>query len=158
MAEYEEGLALLQEHLAESTFESQAPERVERAERALGVQFPPTYRRFLHELGAGGIGAFDIYGVVDDDLDDVRPPGAVGYTLMLRREGRIADDIVVIYGLGQGSDYGLATSQAGPDGEAPVVGFTPGLSDPSDDHEVIFPDFGCFFLDRIQFGIESLGH
>jgi hypothetical protein len=114
MAEYEEGLALLQEHLAESTFESQAPERVERAERALGVQFPPTYRRFLHELGAGGIGAFDSYGVVDDDLDDVRPPGAVGYTLMLRREGRIADDIVVIYGLGQGSDLRIGDKPSGP--------------------------------------------
>jgi hypothetical protein len=156
MAEYEQALVLMRDHLDESDFEPQPPERVERAERALGVRFPPTYRRFLHELGAGGIGSQEIYGVVDDDLDDVRPPGAVGYTLMLRREGAIAEDVVAIYGLGQGSVYGLATGKAGPDGEAPVVGFTPGLSHPSDDHEVVSPDFGCFFLETIKFDLEDV--
>lgn len=152
MAEYEEALRLLQDYLDRSTFR---PQRVERAERALGVRFPPTYR-FLHELGASGVGAVDIYGVLDDDFYDVRPPGAVGYTLQLRREGRIAEDLVVIYGLGDGSDDALATERAGPDGEAPVVGFIPGLSHPSDAHEVTFADFGCFFLETIQFALEEL--
>jgi hypothetical protein len=156
MAEYEEALRLLQGYLDQSTFEPQPPERVERAERALGVRFPPTYRRFLHELGAGGVGAVDIYGVFTDDLDIPRPPAAVGYTLQLRREGWIADDLVVIYALGEGSNDALATGRAGADGEAPVVGFTPGLSHPSDDLEVISPDFGCFFLEAIQFALEDV--
>jgi hypothetical protein len=156
MAQYEEALRLLEGHLDQSDFEPQPPERVERAERALGVQFPPTYRRFLHELGAGGVGSQEIYGVFSDDFESTGPPAAVGYTLMLRREGTIADDVIAIYDLGQGSVYGLATGRAGPDGEAPVVGFTPGLSQPSDDHEVVSPDFGCFFLETVQFDLEDV--
>lgn len=157
MQEYEEALLLAHDHLDRSDFKGgQPPERVERAERALGVSFPPTYRRFLLELGAGGLGSEEIFGVIDDDFDDPRPPGAIGYTLELRREGRIADDLVVIYGLGDGSNYGLATGRAGTDGEAPVVGFIPGLSKPSDHLEVVFSDFGCFLLDTIQFELEDL--
>jgi hypothetical protein len=131
MAQYEEALRLLEDHLDQSDFEPQPLERVERAEETLGVRFPPTYRRFLLELGAGGVGSQEIYGVVDDD-------------------------VIAIYGLGQGSVYGLATGRAGPDGEAPVVGFTPGLSQPSDDHEVVSPDFGCFFLETVQFDLEDV--
>jgi hypothetical protein len=156
MAQYEEALLLVQDHLDRSDFEPQPPERVERAERKLGVQFPPTYRRFLLELGAGGIGSQEIYGVFTDDLDIPRPPAVVGYTLELCREGWIADDLVVVYGLGQGSFYALATGRAGPDGEAPVVGFTPGLSHASDDHEVVSPDFGCFFLETVQIDLEDV--
>jgi hypothetical protein len=155
MVEYEEALRLLQSYLDRSTFKPQPPERVERAERTLGVRFPPTYRRFLHELGAGGIGSEEIYGVFSDDFESTGSPGAVGYTLQLRREGRIADDRVVVYGLGDGSNDALATGRAGPDGEAPIVGFIPGLSQPSDQHEVTFPDLGCFFLETIRFALED---
>jgi hypothetical protein len=49
MAQYEEALRLLEDHLDQSDFEPQPSERVERAEETLGVRFPPTYRRFLLE-------------------------------------------------------------------------------------------------------------
>lgn len=151
MQEYEEGLALIEDELEDADFEAQPEDRVARAEEALGVRFPPTYRRFLLELGSGGIGSEEIYGLVNDDFDDARPPQAIGRTLEMRREGWIPDDVVVIYGLGDGTYYGLRTSQAGPDGESPVVAFVPG--DESGELEVVHPDFGHFFLDTMRFEV-----
>lgn len=148
--EFEEALAIVEDHLDEADFEAQPEDRVDRAEQALGVRFPPTYRRFLLELGAGGIGSQKIYGLVNDDFADTRPPQAVGLTLQLRRAGQISDSVVVIYNLGQGSYYALDTARLGPGGEVPVVGFTPGLSSPSDELEVVAPDFGTFFLEIVR--------
>src|SRR4051794_25761247 len=116
MDEYEIAANLIRDRLDESDFESQPEERVDRAERALGVRFPPTYRRFLTELGAGDVGAEEIYGLINDDFDDHRPPQAIGLTRKLRQDGVIPDDMVVIHNLGQGSYYGLPTRRAGTDG------------------------------------------
>jgi ABC-type phosphate transport system auxiliary subunit len=127
MREFEEALALVEERLDEADFEAQPEERVSRAEQTLGVRFPPTYRRFLIQLGAGGVGGEEIYGLVNDDFEDVRPPQAVGLTLQLRREGQIGDALVVICNLGQGSHYALNTARAGPDGEASSRRFHSGL-------------------------------
>jgi antitoxin YobK len=150
MRDYEQALALIQGHLDEADFEPQPDDRVERAEQALGVPLPPTYRRFLLELGAGGVGSQEIYGLVNDDFEDARPPQAVGLTRELRRGGHISNDLVVIYNLGQGSYYALDTGRAEADGEAPVVGFTPGLNSPGDELEVVAPDFGQFFLETVR--------
>jgi hypothetical protein len=150
MSDYEEALALIENHLDEADFEAQSDERIERAERVLKVRFPPTYRRFLLELGAGAIGAEEFYGLVNDDFEDARPPQAVGLTREFRREGHVSDDLVVIYNLGQGSYYALDTARTDQDGEAPVVGFTPGLNRAGDELELIAPDFGRFFLDTLS--------
>jgi hypothetical protein len=148
--DYEEALALVGDHADATDFSSQPEDRVVRAEQRLGLRFPPTYRRFLLDLGAGGVGSEEIYGLINDDFDDPRPPQAVGLTLALRRDGEISDDLVVIYNLGQGSYYALDTGRAAADGEAPVIGFTPGLTQASDEAEVVAPDFGSFFLEMVR--------
>jgi hypothetical protein len=150
MSEYQEAAALVEPHLGESDFEAQPEDRVSRAEEVLGVRVPPSYRRFLLELGSGAVGSEEIYGLVNDDFDDHRPPQMVGLTRAFRREGHISDDLVVIYNVGQGSWYALDMSRAGPDGEAPVVAFTPGLNSPDDDLLEIAPDFGTFFRDALR--------
>jgi hypothetical protein len=147
---YEEAIRLIEDHLDDADFEAQPEARVAQAERVLGLRFPQSYRRFLLELGAGGVGSEEIYGLVNDDFDDARPPQAVGLTRQFRRDGQISDDLVVIYNLGQGSYYALDTSRAGDDGEAPVVGFTPGLNRAGDDLEVVAPDFATFFLETVR--------
>jgi hypothetical protein len=154
MGDYEQALELIEDHLDEADFEAQPEERVARAERELGVRFPPSYRRFLLEFGAGGIGGEEIYGLINDDFEDARPPQAVGLTREFRRDGHISDDLIVIYNLGQGSYYALDTSAAGADSEAPVVAFTPGIHRAGDQLEVIAPDFGSFFLDAMRADIE----
>lgn len=36
---------------------------IERAEETLGLMFPPQYRAFLREYGAGAVGSYEIYGL-----------------------------------------------------------------------------------------------
>ncbi|MEV4423616.1 SMI1/KNR4 family protein [Patulibacter sp. NPDC049589] len=150
MRSYEQARALVEEHLDEAEFESQPEDRVARAERELGVRFPPSYRQFLLDLGAGGVGGEEIYGLVNDDFEDVRPPQAVGLTREFRRDGQVSEDLVVIYNLGKGSYFALDTRAAGDDGEAPVVAFTPGIHSAGDELQIVAPDFGAFFLETVR--------
>jgi hypothetical protein len=39
---------------------------VDPAEQTLGLRFPPSYRAFVRELGAGDAGGEEFYGVIDD--------------------------------------------------------------------------------------------
>lgn len=150
MREYEEALALIEDHLDEADFEAQPEERVARAEQELGLRFPPSYRRFLLELGAGGVGGEEIYGLINDDFEDARPPQTVGLTQELRRAGHVSDALIVIYNLGQGSYFAIDTDAAGAGDEAPVVAFTPGIHQAGDELEVVASDFGAFFLETMQ--------
>jgi hypothetical protein len=51
------------------------------AEAAISLSFPPSYRQFLIDRGAGGIGAEEIYGLVYNDLRlPSRTPHAIGLT------------------------------------------------------------------------------
>ena len=153
MRDYEEALAFIEEHLDDADFEAQPEERVARAEQELGLTFPPSYRRFLIEFGAGGVGGEEIYGLINDDFEDARPPQAIGLTRELRRDGQVADALVVIYNLGQGSYFAIDTGSAGPGDEAPVVAFTPGVHMAGDELEVVASDFGAFFLETMRASI-----
>lgn len=66
------------------------------AERRLGLRLPPTYRRFLLELGAGSFGATEIYGVIDVDFERSSAPDAVWTTLQMREQSSLPADLVVI--------------------------------------------------------------
>jgi hypothetical protein len=153
MSDYDATMQLIADRLDEADFAAQPRERVSRAEETLGIEFPGSYRRFLVELGAGGIGGEEIYGLVNDDFEDVRPPQAIGLTLDLRRRGHISLDLVVIYNLGQGSYYALDTARATREAEAPVVAFTPGIHRAGDRLEVVAKDFARFFLDTMRLDV-----
>ena len=60
MSDYDAAMQLIADRFDESDFAAQPQERVLRAEEALGVRFPGSYRLFLVELGAGGIGGEEI--------------------------------------------------------------------------------------------------
>ena len=67
MAEIEQALALIQAYPERRHFVGRRdPQLVYEAELALGLTFPPTYRRFLLELGAGGFAGEEFYGVITD--------------------------------------------------------------------------------------------
>jgi antitoxin YobK len=123
-----------------------AEELVARAEDALGVRFPPTYRRFVRELGAGSFGSREFYGVIDDDWADSAVPDGIWYTLSEREEG-LSDRFVVVGAVGDGTLYALDTARAPDGGEAPVVVVDPGAPDLDED---VAPDFGTFFRQQID--------
>ena len=59
-------------------------ELVAAAERALGLEFPPGYREFVLDLGAGDVGGEEFFGVVDDGFEDSAIPDGVWLTLRER--------------------------------------------------------------------------
>ena len=95
---------------------------IAQAERALGVEFPPSYRRFLEELGAGSFGRREFYGVIDSDrMTMPGPPNAVGSTLADRDDYGNPPELIVIGSTGFGPDYVLDTSRRDERGECPVL-------------------------------------
>jgi antitoxin YobK len=151
MADYERAADLIERHADGADFAGpRPPELIEAAEQALGFRFPPSYRRFLAEYGAGGFGGTEVYGVVDADFESSSIPDGVWYNLTLRREG-FDETLYAFYDVGDGETFCLDTTRAAADGEVPVVAVRFGGDD---DREEIAPDFGSAFLTLVE---EELG-
>ena len=147
MSDYEQAVALLRENEDEADFVGpRSAELIQRAEVALGVRFPPTYRRFLSEYGAGNIGGTEIYGVIDDDFETSSVPDAIWLNLTDPREG-----LFVFYAVGEGTEFCLDTSRTGADGEMPVVAVAPG---DEGGREEVAQDFGSALLMLVREELE----
>jgi hypothetical protein len=143
MKDYEKAVQRMSKRPDLMDFVGPRPEEVVRqAEQILGLVFPPTYRRFLLEYGAGGYGYIEIYGIVNnEDLTVKGVPNGIWYTLDERTTSQLPPSYVVIYNDGEGSLACLDCSRQGV--EAPVIEFTPGRSyNPGDK---LMSDFGKFF-------------
>ena len=147
MAALDEALGFFRRHADEATVSGPIPEAtITRAERLLGVEFPPTYRRFLRELGAGDLWGQEIYGIVDPTLDqDTGVPSAIWLTQEMRRDG-LPRHLLPVYDLGEGTTFGLDLSRAGEHGEAPVVAW----HGSAEHTELDAPDFGTFLLHLLR--------
>lgn len=151
MKELEAALRLIAERPELSDFAGPRPERlVDAAETTLGLRLPPTYRHFVQTLGAGGFGAEEIYGIVDDNFTDSTIPNGIWLTLKHRKTSHLPDSMVMIYSDGTGSYFALDTNKRNEDGESPVMVWQPGASRPGDKLEIVAPDFGSFFLARLR--------
>ncbi len=159
MQDYETARALVTEALKKpgiiSTFVGPRPlTLIHQAQDRLSVKFPETYRRFLLEYGAGGIGPFEIFGVVQDDFEnpDYHHIDVIWLTLKERQEWNLPKILLPVFDLGDGELFclDLRVDEAK---EAKVVGFTPGYSSAEQSLEIIAEDFGKFFLDQIQLAL-----
>jgi hypothetical protein len=156
MQDYEEAKELVTEALKKpgiiSTFVGPKPlTLINLAQSYLSVKFPETYRRFLLEYGAGGIGSFEIFGVVKEGFEnhDYLHIDVVWLTLKERKEWKLPKFLIPIYDLGDGELFCLDLRNNEGD-EAKVVGFTPGYSTAEQSLDVVAEDFGKLFLDQIQ--------
>ncbi len=139
------------EHRDEADFAGPRPqELIEQAEAALGVRLPPSYRAFVQELGAGDIGGEEFYGLTSADFESSSVPNGIWVTLQERDDSELPESLIVVYSVGEGTLYALDTSQAGDDGEAPVVAWAPGASAPGGGLETVAPDFGAFFRETVE--------
>jgi antitoxin YobK len=72
MDDMDRALELVREHGDEADFVGPRGEHLEAAAAPLGHPLPPTYRRFVEELGAGDIAGVELYGIVDADFESAR--------------------------------------------------------------------------------------
>lgn len=154
MADVEQALSLIGEHGAEASFVGPRTELMARtAEKALGFKLPPTYRRFIRELGAGSFGGAEIYGVIDADFETSSAPDAVWATLRAREENALPADLVI---LGHGDDE-ITCLRVRPRGEeGPVLLLYVGEDPERVGTQIIAPDFGEYLLTRVEEELEAV--
>ncbi len=149
---------IIADHDEASRFRGEQPdELVERAEAALGIKLPPSYRAFVRQLGAGHIAGEEFYGVTSDDFVDSSVPNGIWLTLTERQDSGLPDPFVIVYEDDEGDYYALDSSRDAGGGEYPVVRWTPGGSEPGDDLEIVASDFGSFFRETVQDGLSRRG-
>lgn len=102
---------------------------IRKAEAALGLAFPPSYRKFICELGAGNIGPFEVYGLVQDNFQSGSIPNGIWLTLNERSESRLPAHLVLVASTGDGNYYAIDTDAILSDGDVEVVEWNPGASE-----------------------------
>jgi antitoxin YobK len=138
-----------------STFVGPKPETlVNSAEERLSVKFPETYRRFLLDYGAGGIGSFEIYGIIQEDFENYsyQHLNVVWLTKKERTASNLPQYLLPVFELGDGEIFCLdLRNKEGK--EAQVVGFTAGYSISDQSLDVVAEDFGEFLLEQVQLAL-----
>jgi hypothetical protein len=123
---------------------------IAKAQNILGIQFPPSYRRFLKDFGSLGILSEEIYGIVDEDLLRGPLPNGIWATLEQRKNFGLKKNYVILGTNGSGEWYALDTSRVNAAAECPVVLLTLALTQSED----VSDDFAEFFLQRVNMAIE----
>jgi hypothetical protein len=120
-----------------------------RAESELGIEFPPSYRYFVSELGSCECDGVELEGVNRTPLGGDRLPGTVSATLDLRDDHRFPADLLVIEYDGMGGIISLDSSEANEDGEYAVLAWDPG-AEARGGPERLAEDFGTYALSKCR--------
>jgi antitoxin YobK len=120
-----------------------------RAEQALGLSFPPSYKRFLSRLGCGSIFGEEFYGLVNEDFENATAPNGIWVTLEERRSVDLPESLIVVGSTGDGGDYAIDVSQKNSEGESPVVEWWFGNPPYC---KFVAEDFGAFLWQCVQSG------
>lgn len=115
------------------------------AERQLALFFPPSYRKFLQDLGSCEAAGTEFLGIYRTPAMGDSLLGSVHETLDARRDDRFPQELVVIQYDGMGGLVSLDTSRVDEQGEMPVVVWDPGSADRGGP-EVLAADFGSYAL------------
>ena len=144
MADYEKAKAIIEANSDNADFVGPRSEALVRAaEAALGVTFPPTYRRFVLEYGAGNFGSAEFYGVIHNNFPKSSVPDGIWHTLTDRQGAGLPHELIVVGDTGSGELYCLDLSR-----EGAVVIVDPGAD--ASVREPAAPDFGTFFLEQVR--------
>lgn len=145
MEDYERAVAIITNNRDRAQFVGPRSQQVVRAaETVLGVEFPPTYRRFVLEYGAGNFGWAEFYGVIGSDFMQSSVPDGVWATLWQRNKVSLPHELIVVGDTGCGDLFVLDSSEE----EGPVE-----IVDPGSDvcaRERVADDFGAFFLQQVE--------
>ncbi|WP_102922442.1 SMI1/KNR4 family protein [Streptomyces noursei] len=122
------------------------PEMIREAEEALGLTFPPSYRRFVEELGTCDIGGTEFLGVYRTELGVDRLWGSSYETIDARNQWGMPHALIAVEYDGMGGTIVLDSSQPSVDGEYPVLVWEAG-AEARGPMESLAPDFGSYALD-----------
>jgi hypothetical protein len=152
LEDVERALAAIGAHAAEASFVGPRSETMARtAEKALGLKLPPTYRRFVRQLGAGSLGAAEVYGVIDADFERSSVPDAVWATVRAREENGLPADLVIV---GQEDDE-ITCLRVLPGGaEGPVLVIHAGEDPARVGTRVVAADFGEYLARLVEGALE----
>ena len=151
-----EAMDLLTTQAAEASFVGPISEvTVQRAEAKLDLVFPPTYREFLLQLGAGNLFSAEFYGITGDNLDVLGIPNGVWLTLDERDCSSLPQRFILIADSGVGPYFAIDTGTRNEDENCPVVEWQGGLPEDRQNLKPVASDFGEFFLARIREAIAN---
>lgn len=143
---YEEARKLIK-RMGEDDFTGPKPESlIAKAESALGLTFPPSYRSFLLEMGCGGVSGVEIFGIIDEDFHQSMVPDGIWLTMEERRSMGLDPHYVIVGEVGDGTYYALDTREVNADGENPVVV----LSVDGKHGEKVADSFGAYLFNRLS--------
>ncbi len=146
----EEAFSIIEKKKEEDEFnDPKSEELILLAERTLNLQFPKTYREFLKKYGCGGIGGFEVYGLIHSDFEHSGIPDAIWLTLDERKTSNLPHHFIIIASVGNGEYYAIDCSKVDNNGENPVVVFYPwNANEPK--LEKVADDFGKFLKNMIS--------
>lgn len=150
LQDYKEAKRIIDQHPEMLDFVGPRSEAiVEEAENALQVKFPPTYRKFLLEYGAGSFGSSEVYGVISNNFEESSVPDAIWCTLNLRIQIDFPRNLVAIQNDGTGNFLCL-DCKPNANVEFPVILYLLGYDSKEEQYEVIAKDFGSLLLQLVQ--------
>jgi antitoxin YobK len=145
MTDIEKALALLRDHPDADFVGPRSEALVAAAEATLDLTFPPSYRRFLRELGCGNIAGLEIYGLINANFETASIPDGVWLTLADRQHLGLPENLFLFAETGDGGYYAMNCEDLH-GGEAVVVAWRDGL----EDLPVVAGSFGEFLLRALQ--------
>ncbi|RSM76166.1 hypothetical protein DL991_23295 [Amycolatopsis sp. WAC 01375] len=119
------------------------------AERALGIPFPPSYRRLIEEFGTWDIAGEEFLGVYRTPASGNELLGSAVETLSARDQYGMPADLIVVMFDGMGGLVVLDSSQVSEVAEFPVRVWTPGVPDRGS-METLDENFGSFAFELCQ--------
>ncbi|MYW68414.1 hypothetical protein GTY65_30710 [Streptomyces sp. SID8379] len=127
-------------------------EMITTAEEQIGLNFPPSYRKFLSVVGTCDIAGEEFIGLYQTPGMGEKLLGSVSETLDARSHGLPTAFIVVMFD-GMGGLIVLDTSSRDTEGEYPIRVWNPGDTD-LNDSEVLGQNFGTYALNVSQKAVD----
>jgi hypothetical protein len=157
MQEFRAAVALMDQSPSLQHFVGRRDEALgQKAEEALGLRFPPSYREFVLTFGAGSFGGTEIYGVIREEFQNSMVPNGIWLTLKYRGTYGMPKPFIIICDDDLGSYFAIDTRRVDEQGESPVVILPVRIDETAGEQEleVDAPDFGSFLLKMVREEIE----
>jgi hypothetical protein len=123
-------------------------EWIGRAEAALGLHFPPSFRYYLRKYGGGSIGGEVLNGLLGIEFDDACGPDIVYNTQLDRTQSGLDPSLIVLVDNDGDEIFYLDAGHVDQGGESPVIRVV--IEEPTA-RQRYAESFAEFLLRRVEF-------